>query len=349
MIKIHFNGNIDELEVEHKQYIKPITRMAALHKIISTKWFPDKLHIRVFSNQDISTDNLRLITHKIQSYGKTVLTITKKSLNKNNSIIDTETHSDSSEILNINSTDSLVDYIQNKIVTDNKSLSSDKWKQWIIHPEALLISLDHIPNKISSKIQSKSALVDKTAKEYIQEFEKVQANNITSANMLLHKLEWSWVLNYKNNNVFDFRKNTKSISVLNAKNGSGKSNFLEIICIALFGEGFPSRHNTNYSSTIICDKKPPGVMASTHLTFSLNDTLYMIERTMRNNTNKRSINFEDVTLYRIVNDNKEKPIFMVGTSLGGNTVLKLLSDYGFDDRSIKAVVSVNPCLDLLKS
>ena len=74
MIKIHFNGNIDELEVEHKQYIKPITRVAALHKIISTKWFPDKLHIRVFSNQDISADDLRLITHKIQSFGKIVLT-----------------------------------------------------------------------------------------------------------------------------------------------------------------------------------------------------------------------------------------------------------------------------------
>ena len=305
MIKIHFNGNIDELEVEHKQYIKPITRMAALHKIISTKWFPDKLHIRVFSNKDISTDDLRLIAHKIQSYGKIVLTITKKALNNNSVVNNTEIQSDSSEILNINSTDSLVDYIQTKIVTDNKSLSSDKWKQWILHPETLLISLDHIPDKISSKIQSKSALVDKTAKEYIQEFEKVQNNTTTSANMLLHKLEWSWVLNYKNNNVFDFRKNTKSISVLNAKNGSGKSNFLEIICIALFGEGFPSRHNTNYSSTIICDKKPPGVMASTHLTFSLNDTLYMIERTMRNNTNKRSINFEDVTLYKIVNDNKE--------------------------------------------
>lgn len=305
MIKIHFNGNIDELEVEHKQYIKPITRMAALHKIISTKWFPDKLHIRVFSHKDISTDDLRIIAHKIQSYGKIVLTITKKTLNNNSVVNNTEIQSDSSEILNINSTDSLVDYIQTKIVTDNKSLSSDKWKQWILHPETLLISLDHIPDKISSKIQSKSALVDKAAKEYIQEFEKVQNNTTTSANMLLHKLEWSWVLNYKNNNVFDFRKNTKSISVLNAKNGSGKSNFLEIICIALFGEGFPSRHNTNYSSTIICDKKPPGVMASTHLTFSLNDTLYMIERTMRNNTNKRSINFEDVTLYRVVNDNKE--------------------------------------------
>ena len=234
MIKIHFNENIDELEVEHKQYIKPITRVAALHKIISTKWFPDKLHIRVFSNQDISADDLRLITHKIQSFGKIVLTITKKSLNKNNVTIDNTTETlDSSEILNINSTDSLVEYIQNKIISDNKTLSSDKWKQWILHPETLLISLDHIPDKISSKIQSKSALVDKAAKEYIQEFEKVQNNTTTSANMLLHKLEWSWVLNYKNNNVFDFRKNTKSISVLNAKNGSGKSNFLEIICIAL--------------------------------------------------------------------------------------------------------------------
>jgi DNA repair exonuclease SbcCD ATPase subunit len=306
MIKIHFNGNIDELEVEHKQYIKPITRVAALHKIISTKWFPNNLHVRVFGNQDISADDLRLITHKIQSYGKTILTITKKSLNKNNVNADNTTETlDSSEILNINSTDSLVEYIQNKISNDNKTLSSDKWKQWILHPETLLIPLQYIPDKISSKIQSKSSLVDKAAKEYIKEFEKVQSNNITSANMLLHKLEWSWVLNYKSNNVFDFRKNTKSISVLNAKNGSGKSNFLEIICIALFGEGFPSRHNTNYSSTIICDKKPPGVMASTHLTFSLNDTLYMIERTMRNNTNKRSINFEDVTLYIIVNDTKE--------------------------------------------
>ena len=306
MIKIHFNGNIDELEVEHKQYIKPITKTAALHKIISTKWFPDKLHIRVFGPQDISTDDLRLITHKIQSYGKTVLTITKKTINNITSPdINVNTQTDSSEILNINSTDSLVEYIQNKINTDNKSLSSDNWKQWILHPETLIIPNEYIPDKISSKIQSKSTALDKSAKEYIQEFEKVQSHNITSGSLELHKLEWSWVLNYKNNNVFDFRKNTKSISVLNAKNGSGKSNFLEIICIALFGEGFPSRHNNNYSSTIICDKKPSGIMASTQITFSLNNTLYILKRTMRNNTNKRSINFEDVTLYTIINDTKE--------------------------------------------
>ena len=319
MIKIHFNGNIDELEVEHKQYIKPITRIAPLHKIISTKWFPHNLHIRVFSNQDISNDQLLLITHKIISYSKKVLTITKKTIHNyygggddatrgGGGEVDGEGESGglhSSEILNINSTDSLVEYIQNKISNDNKSLSSDKWKQWILHPESLIIPLDNIPDKISTKIQSKSAAVDKAAREYLQEFEKVHSHNITAGVLDLHKLEWSWVLNYKNNNVFDFHTNTKLISVLNAKNGSGKSNFLEIICIALFGEGFPSRHNTNYSSTIICDKKPSGVMASTRITFSLNNTLYTIERTMRNNTLKRTIKFEDVTLYKIVDGTKE--------------------------------------------
>ena len=307
MIKIHFNGNHHELQLEHKQYIKPITKIASLQKIISTKWFPDKLHIRVYATDDISADDLRLITHTIQSYGKSVLTITKKTINNNitSPDITVKSQTDSSEIININSIDSLVQYIQNKIGIDNKSISSDKWKHWILHPESLIIPNEYIPDKISSKIQSKSTALDKSAKEYIQEFEKVQSHNITSGSLELHKLEWSWVLNYKNNNVFDFRKNTKSISILNAKNGSGKSNFLEIICIALFGEGFPSRHNRDYSSTIICDKKPSGVMASMRITFSLNNIVFILERTMRNNTIKRNINFEDVMLYRVVNDVKE--------------------------------------------
>ena len=301
MIKIHFNGNVDELEIEHKQYIKPITRMAALHKIITTKWFPDKLHIRVFGD-NITAEDLRSISHKIQSYGKTVLTITKKILNKNTPQLTTDTQKDSPDILSINSTDSLIEFIQNKLVTDNKQLSSDKWKQWILHPETLLIPLEYIPDNIASKLKSKANIIEKSAKEYIDEFEKIQTQQIITGNLILHKLEWNWVLNYKNNNVFDFDKNTKNISVINAKNGNGKSNFFEIICIALFGEGFPSRHNTNYSSTIICDKKPAGIMASTRITFSLNDARFILERTMRHNTSKRTIKFEDVTLYSVVDD-----------------------------------------------
>ena len=34
---------------------------------------------------------------------------------------------------------------------------------------------------------------------YIDEFEKIQTQQIITGNLILHKLEWNWVLNYKNN------------------------------------------------------------------------------------------------------------------------------------------------------
>jgi DNA repair exonuclease SbcCD ATPase subunit len=306
MVKLNYNGNLDDIQVEHKQFIKPVTKIAPLNKIINTKWFPDMLHIRVYGN-NISSDDLRLITQKIQSYGKTVLSITKKNITKHFDELATITHTnDSSDILDINSSDKLIQYIQSILTTENKTLHSDKWKQWLLHPESIITPLDNVPDTISNKLQSKISCIQKDISKFIQEFDKVTTQQITTGKLTLHKLEWSWILNYKNNNIFDFDNNIHSISVLNAKNGNGKSNFLEIICIALFGQGFPSRHNKNYSANIICDKKPDGSLASSLITFTLNNNKYMIERTMRNNSLKRSIKFEDVILYNITDGgNKE--------------------------------------------
>lgn len=305
LIKLHFNGNIDDIEVEHKQYIKPITKSAPLHKIITTKWFPDNLHIRVSGN-NITSEDLRLITQKIQSYGKSVLSITKNTLSKTlQELTNSDKNSkETSDILDINSSDKLIQYIQTLITHENKTLKSNKWKQWLINPEILIIPTDNIPDTIVSKLQSKLSTIEKNIAKFNEEFDKVKTHQIITGKLTLNKLEWNWVLNYKNANVFDFDTNTQSISILNAQNGNGKSNFLEIICIALFGEGFPSRHNKNYSANIICDKKPNGVMASTKITFTLNNTLYILERSMRNNSLKRSIKFEDVILYNFTNDTK---------------------------------------------
>lgn len=304
MIKIIYNGNIEDLDIEYKQYIKPITKFAKLNKIITTKWFPDNVHIRVYGD-NVSSEILRLITEKIQSYNKNVLTITKKY---NNIVAQPEptlkTDNVSSDIVNINSIDNLINYIDNKITKDNKTISSNVWKQWLQHPESIIIPTTYIPNKILPKIIDKSATIEKLSQKYIEEFDKVQAQQIISGNLHINKLEWNWILNYKKGNVFDFDNNSKNISVINAKNGNGKSNFLEIMCIALFGQGFPSRHNTNYAANIICDKKPSGVMASTNITFTLNNILYNITRAMRHNTTKRNINFEDVVLCTIINGSK---------------------------------------------
>jgi DNA repair exonuclease SbcCD ATPase subunit len=46
-------------------------------------------------------------------------------------------------------------------------------------------------------------------------------------------------------------------------------------------------------------------MASTKIVFTLNNNIYCIERTIRNNAVKRNIKFEDVILYKLLNDSKE--------------------------------------------
>ena len=281
MIKLYYNGNPDDIHIEHKQYIKPITKTAPLHKIIATKWFPDNLHVRVIG---ASADDLPIITEKIQSYHKCVLSISRTK--------QTVTTIDNSDpIHSINSIDNLINYINDSLIKDNKTIS--KLNQWLLHPETLIIP--NIPDKMLSKLLNRIATVEKSSLKYMEAFDTIIQ---PSSGLTLHRLEWNWVLNYKNGNLFDFDKNIKNISVLNAKNGNGKSNFLEIICIALFGEGFPSRHNVKYSAGIICDKKPTGVMASTCITFTLKSVTYMLKRVMRNAATKRNLDFEDVILYK---------------------------------------------------
>jgi len=315
MVKIHYNGNIDELMVEHKQYIKPITKVGAIEKIIPMKWFPDLLHVRVFG-ENITQSVIDTISNKITSYGKTILTITKKETSK---IIANEKDTTKGcagvgeDVQNINSIESLVTFIQDKLTSNSKNLSSQKWKQWLLHPETIKFTSSHIPDSITSKLAKKVENIDKSIVEFRSEFEKLQSLQRITGTLTLNKLEWNWILNYKNNNVFDFDKNKGCISVINAKNGNGKSNFLEIICIALFGEGFASRHNTNYSSNIICNKKPDGIMASTHITFTLNNISYTLKRVIRNAGTKRSIDFEAVILSRI-GDNSENTVIHQGKS-----------------------------------
>lgn len=300
MIKVHYNGNINELMVEHKQFIKPITKFVHIDKILSYKWFPDILQVRVYG-QNISQDILNTISNKIILSGKQIQSITKKNIIINDNIESEElnTIDSTNDIQNINTVDSLISFIQDSISSQSINLHSEKWKEWLLQPESIKFSSQYIPDNISSKLIKRIETIDKDILEFTNEFEKIQSIQSITGSLSLNKLEWNWVLNYKNGNVLDFDNNHKKINLLNAKNAQGKTNCFEIICIALFGEGFQSRHNTKYSSTIICNKKPDGVMASTQIKFTLNGVVYIIERTMRNNTIKRAIKFEDVTLYKL--------------------------------------------------
>ena len=80
---------------------------------------------------------------------------------------------------------------------------------------------------------------------------------------------WDWVLCYGAGNVFDFGKLDGKINILAARNGHGKTSFLEMILLGLYGTGFPSRTNRLRTASVICLAKPPKTACQVVLTVRL--------------------------------------------------------------------------------
>lgn len=254
-----------------------------VQNVISQNWFPNHLKVSVLGN---ALDLKKCFEDKNVLFVKT-------------SEEKTEQKTENKHIIEINSLEVLIEYLQSVITKDNKTFP-DTWKNWLKNPEQLLISTSGYPEQLAKKISERSDKIIKASSKYLEDFERFTTQHLITGKMHIHNIQWNWILNYRDGNSYDFDTNTKNICIINAKNGSGKSNFLEIICIAIFGEGFPSRENLNYTSGLICDKKPPGVMASTSIIFSLNDTKYSLQRSMRLNTNGRSINFDKIILSEVI-------------------------------------------------
>ena len=254
-----------------------------VQNVISQNWFPNHLKVSVLGN---ALDLKKCFEDKNVLFVKT-------------SEEKTEQKTENKHIIEINSLEVLIEYLQSVITKDNKTFP-DTWKNWLKNPEQLLISTSGYPEQLAKKISERSDKIIKASSKYLEDFERFTTQHLITGKMHIHNIQWNWILNYRDGNSYDFDANTKNICIINAKNGFGKSNLLEIICIAIFGEGFPSRENLNYTSGLICDKKPPGVMASTSIIFSLNDTKYSLQRSMRLNTNGRSINFDKIILSEVI-------------------------------------------------
>ena len=254
-----------------------------INSVVSQNWFPTHLKISVLGNGlDMKTFESKNILFLKNAEEKSV-----------------EEKSAEPAVIQINSLEVLVEYIQNVITKDNKPFT-DSWKGWLKNPEQLIIDTSVFPDVLAKKVSDRSDKILKASTKYLEDFEKFTSQHLISGRLHIHSLQWNWILNYRDGNSYDFDTNHKQICIINAKNGSGKSNFLEIICIALFGEGFPSRENPNYTVNVICDKKPAGTMASTTIVFSLNDKKYILQRTMRPHSTARLINFEKIILSEII-------------------------------------------------
>lgn len=196
--------------------------------------------------------------------------------------------------------------------------SSEKWKEYIqlMAPDLMQGSVEdwfHAPETMNLPVvDGFGANLTQKLEDRRQKFLKVfhayresQGSIAESSRnrIVLHQIAWDYTLCYGLGNVFDFRGLSGSIALLNGRNAMGKSSFLDVLCLGLFGETAKSRivMGKKMTAKIIHNKKPPNKRAmNIRITFAINDVNYEIVREFRVNTDKANVSQFGVELYEIV-------------------------------------------------
>jgi len=266
-----------------------------LESALREPWFPQYLQVRVLGKGiKCNAELLDQIRRGLQDNGRKVLSICEMyapAVLKVKGLEESE-GSDTFDLSSLNSPETWKQYILENCL-DPVVQKNTRWHTWLSKPDQLLIPLTGIPEAVLGGVQT---LNDKLYK-LVEAFQKeAEVKETGCGSVVLKQLEWSWLFNYGAQNHFNFSELEGQLVVLNAKNGHGKSNFFEVICLALFGEGFPSRENTNYSTAIINSQTPAGTNASTRIVFAVNSIDYCIERVFRIMTGKNNIHQDVLTL-----------------------------------------------------
>lgn len=246
-------------------YIK-IQTLLELECLLINKNCPEFLYIR--NNYSLEKDDIEKLLLKYNKKSSINFNHELITNNKNNKI-KLETNN---SINSTNSINSLIEYISSNITLDIDNYKNE-WKEWINNPKKLLIE---------NNIESLKDIIDTRNKQlikYIDIYEhNIDIHNILHKTLTIDNIKWGWLLCFKDNNWFNFNTIDNNIAIINSPNGFGKSSFLEIVCLSLFGESIPSRYSRDYSSSIICQKIPNNEKAYTKIKIKINDKYYEIHR-----------------------------------------------------------------------
>ena len=127
------------------------------------------------------------------------------------------------------------------------------------------------------KIQKRNVDIEQCISNFMDSKEKIRRKE----RLVLHYMEFQWILCYGEGNYFNFDTLMSNVSMLSAPNGYGKTSFLETICFALFGAVVGSRYNKNTSGSVLCAKCPQGKLPHTAIRFSLGGNTFEIFRSFR--------------------------------------------------------------------
>ena len=182
------------------------------------------------------------------------------------------------DIINANSPAVLIQFIKERASSEDALRSSmcHNWENLIYFPDSLTLQPEMILPESAQRIKERNADILKQYNRYLG----ICDTKITGV-LTLISMRWEWLFCYGSDNSFNFRD--EGITVIGGGNDYGKSSFLDIICLALFGDCIESRKTNSHTSSIINNSKhvkKPFV----ELQFSIDGEEYMIYRSYATKT-----------------------------------------------------------------
>ena len=268
------------------------------------QWFPKTIQLRVKQHTHATLSTFE-VTEYFANYGFNITnTKSQTSFDTHSDEIDSKDLEIGIDLREFNEPQAWCDYIAHSVPPSD--ILYTPWKDWILQPTTLTISgvpPEHIVTmNIMSDIQERNKKIQSALDSYKLASESVNTAINTHTKFSLEYIDWAYILCYKDKCHFNFKELNGSVHCIGGKNGHGKTSFLETICIALYGEGFPSRTNKSYSASIICMQRPSRSRAFTSIVFSIDDTTFRIKRTFEAN-NEVKLNSKDIVLETYNNDN----------------------------------------------
>jgi hypothetical protein len=121
----------------------------------------------------------------------------------------------------------------------------------------------------------------------------------------LIKASWGWLYGYGADCHFDFEAADGKVVLIEGPNASGKSAFLDILCLGLFGRATPTRHEIGlkrYTSHVINERHPSGGSSKVSVRFENRGRRYQIFRTFGTQKEERSLKESVSEIYSVLPD-----------------------------------------------
>ena len=218
--------------------------------------FPKKIKIRLYGNhtkeQRLKLDNI--LNNHVETYiiadvfVENVLKITDSV----------------SSMVDFTSFDAISNFMRENSVPDYKKPDMNDF----------LFDYQDLGNEISSICYKKNLELEKELNKYDDFIETFKPKHL----IRLSFFQWSGLLCYSGLNWFDFQLTKNFTNLLSGRNGSGKSSFLELISIAIYGKPIPSRKTKGTMKSIISYGKQDKTVSFTKIDIQIENSLYKIVR-----------------------------------------------------------------------